>query len=82
LARRRRRIGQRRQPRVRCTAERVGRKHHDEIDRQRLPLDLAEIGDPGRDVAAEDVDGDRVADLQAEFLGFICRRNETSGSPL
>ena len=54
----------------------VWRKHHDEIDRQRFPLDLAEIGDPGRDVAAEHIDGDGIADLQAEFAGFLRREGD------
>ena len=56
---------------MRCPGKRVGREHHDEIDRQRFPLDAAEIGDLGRDVAAKHVDGHGVAELQAEFASLL-----------
>ncbi len=46
--------------------ERVGREHHDEVQGQALPLHLAQVGDLGREVAAEHVDRDLVADLEAE----------------
>ena len=41
-----------------------------------LPLDLAQIGDLRRDVAAEHVDGDGVADLQAQFAGLFRREGD------
>ena len=41
----------------------------------------AEIGDPGRDVAAKHIDGDGVAELQARSALPSSAENETSGSP-
>ena len=51
---------------MRRSGERVRREHHDEIDGERFPIDFAEAGDLRFDIAAEHVDGDLVADLQAK----------------
>ena len=58
------RIFERDQNAVGRAGERVRREHHDEVDGERLPIDLAEIGDARLDIAAEHVDGDGVADFQ------------------
>ena len=63
------RKGQGGEPSVRRAAEGVGREHHDEIDAEVLPIDAAQVGDAGGDVAAEHVDGDGVAELQAQPVG-------------
>jgi len=46
--------------------ERAGREYHDEVDGQPTPVDPPQVGDGGRDLAAQDVDGERVADLEPE----------------
>src|SRR5262245_7977354 len=51
---------------VRRASEGGGREYHDEIDAEALPLDLAQIGNRRSEVAAEHVDRDRVAELEAE----------------
>src|SRR5262249_26150405 len=51
---------------VRRASEGGGREYHDEIDAEALPLDRAQIGDRRGEVAAEDVNGDRIAELEAE----------------
>ena len=51
--------------------ERVGREHHDEVDGERFPIDLAQRSDGGFDIAAENVHGDGVAELQPQSLGEI-----------
>ena len=43
-------------------------------------LTLREIGDRGGDVAAQDIDGDRVADLEAD-PSATSPTKETSGGP-
>ena len=63
------REGDRGEMRMRRAGEGVGREHHDEVDAERAPFDLAQVGDRRGDVAAEHVDGDLVADLEAEPLG-------------
>ena len=57
--------------RRRRSAEGCGRKHHHEIDAEALPVDRAQVGDAGGEVAAEHVDGDRIAELEAEALGNL-----------
>ena len=44
--------------------ERARREHDREIDAEPRPIDLAQIGDARGDLAAEQVDGQRVADLE------------------
>src|SRR3546814_12748170 len=44
--------------------ERAGREDDDEVEPHRVPVDLAERGDLRLDLAAQDGDGDSVADLQ------------------
>src|ERR1700758_543285 len=56
---------------MRRAGKRVRRKHHDEVYRKRLPVDLAQARDLGIDIAAENVDRDGVAELEAESLGDI-----------
>ena len=56
---------------MRRAAKRVGREHHDEIDAEALPVERAQIGDRRGDVAAEHVDGDVVAELEAEAVGDL-----------
>src|SRR5680860_305891 len=51
--------------------QRVRREHHDEIDGERLPVDLAHARDLGFDVAAENVDRDLIAELQPKTLGEL-----------
>src|SRR5207244_937613 len=51
---------------VRRASEGGGREYHDEVDAEVLPIDRAQIGDRRGEVAAEDVDGDSVAELEAE----------------
>ena len=54
---------------VRRAREGVGREHHHEVDAERAPFDHAQRRDGGGDVAAEHVDGDLVAEPQAEPVG-------------
>src|SRR3546814_17825843 len=44
--------------------ERAGREDDDEVEPHRVPVDLAERGDLRLDLAAQDGDGDSVADLK------------------
>ena len=60
--------GQRGDVAVRRAVERARRKHQDEIDAEVFPIDRAQIGDAGGDVAAEHVDGDGLADFQIEIV--------------
>ena len=64
-------FGQRCQPGMGRAGEGRGREDHHEVDRQRLPLDLAEIGDLRGDGPSKNGDRHRVADRQAEFSGFL-----------
>ena len=64
-------LGQGRDMGVRRALEGVGREHQHEIDAEALPVDGAHIGDGGRDVAAEHVDDDLVADLEPEPVGDL-----------
>src|SRR5262249_57632040 len=58
-------------------AKRIGRKHHHEIDAKALPVEGTQVGDACRDVAAEHVDGDRIAHLELEAFGdLLLERNE------
>ena len=62
---------------VRCAPKSVGRKHHDEIDGEAAPVDLAQVGDARRDVAAEHVHDNLVAKFQAEpSRDFLFERDE------
>ena len=49
--------------------ESVGR--HDEVDGERLPVDLAQARDLGIDVAAENIDRDGIAELEPQALGEL-----------
>src|SRR5215212_9458896 len=51
--------------------EGVGREYQHEVDAQALPVDGPQIADGSRDVAAEYVDDDLVADLEAEPVGDL-----------
>ena len=51
--------------RMRRAANGIGREHHHEIDAEAFPVDAAQIGDLRGDVAAENIDRDRIADLEA-----------------
>ena len=61
--------GQGREIGMRRAAEGARGEHHDEVDAERAPLDLAQVGDPRSDRAAEHVDRDRAADLQPQGAG-------------
>jgi imidazoleglycerol-phosphate dehydratase len=61
----------RRQQVVGSPGERVGGENQHEVERQALPLDLAQVGNPRRHVAAEDIDRDGIADLEPEALGNL-----------
>ena len=56
---------------MRRALEGVGREHQHEIDAEALPVDGAQIADGGRDVAAEHVDDDLVADLELQPVGDL-----------
>ena len=64
-------LGQRRDMGMRRALEGAGREHQHEIDAEPLPVDGAHIADPGRDVAAEHVDDDLVAELELEPVGDL-----------
>ena len=66
-------LGQRhrREQVVRGTRKRVGRVYQHEIERQALPLHLAQVGDAGREVASQNVDGDEIADRETQVAGEI-----------
>ena len=66
--------------RVRRAAKRVRRKHHDEIDAERFPVDRTHIGDCRRDIAAKDIDGDGSPSLRPSPSAMRFS-NETSGGP-
>ena len=62
---------------MRRAFERRRREHHEEVDAERAPVDAPEIGDLGGDVAAQHIDGDRVADLEAQaFRHFADEGNQ------
>ena len=59
---------QRRDVGVRRAAEGAGREHQHEIDAKALPIDGAQIGNAGRHIAAEHIDGDGIAELEVQVL--------------
>ena len=70
-------IGQRGNVGVRRAGKSARREHQHEIDAQVFPLDGAQVGDAGLDVAAEHVDHDRIADLEIEAVGdLLLERDE------
>ena len=70
-------FGQGRDMGMRRTLERIGGKYQHEIDAETLPVHGAQIADPGRDIAAEHVDDEFVADLQSEPIGnLFLHRNQ------
>src|SRR3546814_4669699 len=52
--------------RPRRDAECVRREYHHEIDGERFPFDLPDVGDARRDISTEHVDRHRVSELPAE----------------
>ncbi len=56
---------------VRSMRQQARACHHEEIDSQRLPRDVAEIGDFQVEVAAKHVDPDDVADADMPALGEV-----------
>src|SRR5205814_9076771 len=56
---------------MRRALEGVRREHQHEVDAEALPVDGAQIADGGRDVPAEYVHDDLVADLDAEPVGDL-----------
>src|SRR5437879_5133526 len=64
-------FGQGRDMAVRRALEGVGRKHQHEINAEALPVDVAQIADPGRNVAAEHVDHDLVAYFELQAVGDL-----------
>src|SRR6185295_5320622 len=56
---------------VRRALERVRREYQHEIDAEPLPVDVAQIADPGRNVATEHVDHDVVPDLEFQAVGDL-----------
>ena len=75
------RIGQRGDVGVRRAGEGAGREHQHEIDAEILPLDGAQVGDAGLDVAAEHVDHNRVADLELEARRRSSSRTRPAAAP-
>ncbi len=64
-------LGQRRDMGMRRALEGVGGEHQHEIDAEALPVHRAHVADCGRDVAAEHIDDDLVADLEVEPVGDL-----------
>ena len=60
------RRGDRVEHRVRRRLDRAWREHEHEVDPERRPVDLAEIGDLCREAATGNIHRDLVADRQAE----------------
>src|SRR5438874_2234148 len=58
----------------------VGRKHHDEIDAERAPLDGAQVGDFRLDSASEDIDRDGIAYLEAQSPGEVAFERHERGT--
>src|SRR6187431_681471 len=56
---------------VRRALERVRREYQHEIDAEPLPVDIAQIADPGRNIATEHVDHDFIADLEFQAVGDL-----------
>jgi hypothetical protein len=55
----------------------AGGEHHHEIDREGRPVDRAQVGDLARDLAAQQVDGKGIAELEAEgFGGALVERDQ------
>ena len=51
--------------------ERARTEHYHKIEAQRRPVDVAQIGDDARDLAAKDVEGERVAKAYPQSLGDV-----------
>ena len=56
---------------MRGGGQRVGREDQHVVEPQRVPIDLAERSDAGGYLAAEDIDGERVTDTEAERPGCL-----------
>ncbi len=56
---------------MRRIAQCVGAEHHHIVEAHRVPVDLAQRGDPGGELAAQQADGEAVADLEVEDVGHL-----------